>query len=65
MKINFQLSSNDQKRMQLRRRELNYRIQDLTKLIRQHERDPDFFRSVSGWRRELIDARLEKIGSGI
>lgn len=56
----FELSVNDRARARLRARELDGRIADLSRLVRAHGSDPDFGRSLVGWRRELMDSRLER-----
>jgi hypothetical protein len=60
----FELTRNERARVQLRRRELEGRIQTLTMNIKHHAHDPDFGRSLIAWRRELMDSRLELAGSG-
>jgi hypothetical protein len=61
----FKLTNTDKARVQLRRHELDIRIETLTSNIYRHEFDPDFRRSVINWRRELMDAKLERAGSGL
>jgi hypothetical protein len=61
----FQLSKNEKLRMKLRGHELNIRIETLSRHIKNHAGDPDFRRSLVAWRRELMDAKLERAGSGL
>jgi hypothetical protein len=49
----------------IRKHELTFRIDKLDRLIKEHAGDPDFRASINGWRRELMDSRLEKSGLGV
>ena len=50
---------------QLRRHELNERIEKLDRHIKDHAGDPDFARSIVGWRRELMESKLERSSLGL
>ena len=54
------LSQIDKARIKLRSRELDWRIKELTEKIQRHQRDPDYQRSLHDWRKELLDARVER-----
>jgi hypothetical protein len=41
-------------RVRLERREREYRIKELRRLLATHKRDANFRRSVTGWRKELL-----------
>jgi hypothetical protein len=56
----FRLSAVDKARMKLHRYELDERIETLSRNIYVHEFNADFTRSVLDWRRELMDAKLER-----
>jgi hypothetical protein len=52
-------TENSRRRAKLRKREIELRIETLRALIARHSDDGDFRRSVSDWRRELGDLRLQ------
>jgi hypothetical protein len=56
----FSISATDKARLRLHRYDLEARIEVLSRNVYVHEYDPDFARSVLGWRRELLGAKLER-----
>jgi hypothetical protein len=46
--------------VQLERREREFRVKELKRLIAKHQQDPDYRHSCAAWRRELLDVRDEQ-----